>query len=210
MDTTSSLYSIGHGRKTQEQFLAELKLFDIHYLIDVRTSPYSKWSSHFDHGVIEGWLAQGGIKYAYWGDTIGGRPANDQCCDSEGYFDYQKMAEEPEFRKGLDRLVKAASQGYRVAIMCSESDPTQCHRSKLIGRELYFSHDISVNHIYTDKKETKDRGKTLIKSQASVMEELTNKGWSPEMSLFGTGEPPYFRSCKRYKSEQEELDSPYD
>ena len=138
MHDVSSLYSIGHGQKTQEEFLAELKSFDIHFLVDVRTSPYSKWVPQFNQGIIEGWLQQAGIRYIYMGDYIGGRPLNDICYDVEGYFDYHRMAEEPSFKTGLHRLVDANSKNCRVAIMCSESDPSECHRSKLIGRELYF------------------------------------------------------------------------
>lgn len=70
----SSLYSIGHGQKTQEEFLAELKSFDIHFLVDVRTSPYSKWVPQFNQGIIESWLQQERIRYIYMGDYIGGRP----------------------------------------------------------------------------------------------------------------------------------------
>jgi hypothetical protein len=48
--------------------------------------------------------------------------------------------------------------------MCSESDPCECHRSKLIGQEL-LKQNISIKHIV---------GKLKFKSQELVMEELTN------------------------------------
>ena len=41
----STLYSIGHGNKTIEEFEEELRSFGILYLIDVRTKPYSKVAS---------------------------------------------------------------------------------------------------------------------------------------------------------------------
>lgn len=190
MPDNSSLYSIGHGQKTQEEFLAELKSFDIHFLVDVRTSPYSKWVPQFNHGIIEGWLQREGIRYVYMGDFIGSRPQNEICYDEDGYFDYHRMAEEPSFKTGLHRLVVANSKNCRVAVMCSESDPSECHRSKLIGRELYFAHHISMNHIVAPHK---------IVSQEEIMEKLTKGLWEPAGNVFGQCDPPYFRSRKSYK-----------
>lgn len=186
----SSLYSIGHGQKTQEEFLSELRSFDIHFLVDVRSSPYSQWVPHFNQGVIEGWLRQSGIRYIYMGDYIGGWPKNDICYDEDGFFDYQKMAEEQSFKIGLHRLVDANSKRCRVAVMCSESDPSECHRSKLIGRELYFSHNISMNHIVGVNKKI---------SQEKIMKTLTKGLWELGGNLFGDCEPPYFKSRKSYK-----------
>ena len=171
--------------------MAELKSFDIHFLIDVRTSPYSKWASQFNQGIIENWLQQERIRYIYMGDSIGGHPQNDICYDEEGYFDYHRMAEEPSFKIGLHRLVDANSKNCRVAIMCSESDPSECHRSKLIGRELYFVYQISMNHIVAINK---------IVRQEEIMRMLTKGAWEPGGNLFGECEPPYFKSRKPYKN----------
>ena len=44
----STIYSIGHGNKTIEDFIVELKTYNIEFLIDVRTTPYSKWNPHFN------------------------------------------------------------------------------------------------------------------------------------------------------------------
>ena len=171
--------------------MSELKSFAISFLIDVRTSPYSKWVPQFNQGIIENWLQHEGIRYVYMGDYIGGRPQNDMCYDEEGYFDYHKMAEEPLFKTGLHRLINANSKHCKVAIMCSESDPSECHRSKLIGRELYFAHHISVNHIVAINK-------TI--SQEEIMTMLTKGAWEPGGNLFGECIPPYFKSRKSYKT----------
>jgi hypothetical protein len=47
--------------------------------------------------------------------------------------------------------------------MCSESKPEECHRSKLIGEEL-FKKNISIKHIISQ---------TTIKTQEAVINELT-------------------------------------
>lgn len=206
MPINSTLYSIGHGQKTQEEFISELKSFDIQFLVDVRSSPYSKWVPYFNQGVIEKWLGINGIRYAYMGNYIGGRPINDSCYDEQGYFDYMKMANVPDFEIGIRRLVNANEKQCRVAIMCSESDPSECHRSKLIGRELYFTYGLRMNHIV---------GINKCVSQDDIMLLLTKKAWNPDGNLFGPCEPPYFKSRKAYKNTSEienELEeiNPYD
>lgn len=168
----STLYSIGHGNKSFEEFEGELRSFDIQYLIDVRTKPFSKWNPSFNQEILKYLLQGNGYTYVYMGDLIGGLP-NDPSCYTDGHIDYSKVREKDFFRKGIDRLLTAAEKELRVAIMCSESEPEKCHRSKLIGQEL-LKHNISLNHIV-------GIGKSL--SQETVMAILT-KG-AGTMTLFG-------------------------
>ena len=48
---------------------------------------------------------------------------------------YGHLATAPRFRDGLSRLLDGTLQ-WRVALMCSEEDPTDCHRRRLITRAL--------------------------------------------------------------------------
>jgi len=190
---TSSLFSIGHGQKSVEEFIAELLSFDIQFLIDVRSMPYSKWAPQFNQGCIEHILKSNNIKYAYMGDVMGGRPLDSNSYDNAGYFDYKSMAANPLFKAGLQRLINANASGYRVAVMCSEADPSKCHRSKLIGRELYFGYNIDMNHIIAPKH---------IISEPEIIMALTKGKWSSTPTLFDmVGEPqeqPYFKSRNSY------------
>lgn len=190
MNVISTLFSVGHGRKTKEKFLFELKSFDIQFVADVRSSPFSKWAEQFNRGNIEEWLSSANIRYVYFGDSIGGHPRDSSCYDEGGFVDYRIVAQDARFQKGLDRLVEANRKHCRVAIMCSETNPEECHRSKLIGRELFFSHNISVNHIV-------DVNKTL--SQEEIMEKLTKGCWGRNDLLLDSIPPPYFKSKKPYK-----------
>ena len=49
----SSIHSIGHGNKPIELFLNELRSFNIKFLIDVRSRPYSKWNPQFNKHSLE-------------------------------------------------------------------------------------------------------------------------------------------------------------
>lgn len=199
---TSSLYSIGHGHKTSEEFIKELLSFDIQYLIDVRSNPWSKWSPQYNQDAITHTLKSYNIKYLYMGDMIGGRPSDESCYDSEGYFDYEKMAAIPQFQQGLQRLIKANESGCKVAVMCSETDPAQCHRSKLIGRELYVKNDIDMLHIVAPFQAI---------SEQQIMMTLTKGVWSPAGSLFVEyNTPPYFKSRHSYRQVSAEPELSYD
>lgn len=196
MNIQTTLYSIGHGQKTLEEFYEELTSFSIQYVIDVRSSPYSKWAPQYNQREIAQYLRINNIVYAYMGDIIGGRPINDLCYDSEGHFDYEKMAQEPSFKKGLKRLANANEKQFNVAVMCSESDPSLCHRSKLIGRELYEEYNINMKHIVSTGK---------FVDEIHVIMELTKGQWTPSNQNLFPYPMPYFKSKKTYKEETEEV-----
>lgn len=171
--TESTIYSIGHGNKKIEDFIDELKLYDILYLLDIRSKPFSKWNPQFNRAALELELKNHGITYVFVGDKLGGLPDDRTCYDRDGKVVYDLIKEKDFFKDGLKRLISANDKQIRIAIMCSEAKPEACHRSKLIGQEL-LKKEISLNHIVTDKK---------IKSQETVMLELTKgKG---TVDLFG-------------------------
>ena len=167
------LYTIGHGSRKSEDFLALLKEFSFEYLIDVRSQPYSKFNPHFNQNELKFFLERNRIRYVFMGDTIGGRPKDTTCYDDEGKVDYEVVKTKDFFINGIERLKTAYNKDINVAIMCSESKPCECHRSKLIGKVL-LTDNIVLKHI-------DEKGK--LKDQASVINEL-NKGLS-EIDLFG-------------------------
>lgn len=167
------LYTIGHGHRNPEEFIALLKDFSIEYLIDVRSQPYSKFNPQFNQNNLKYFLECSGIKYVFMGDSIGGRPKDTSCYDSKGKVDYEVLKTKEFFLNGIERLKTAYNKDINVVIMCSESKPCECHRSKLIGKVLVAS-NIVLNHI-------DEKGK--VKDQLTVINEL-NKGLS-EYDLFG-------------------------
>lgn len=167
------LYTIGHGNRKLEDLLALLNDFGIEYLIDVRSQPYSKFNPQFNQNDLKFFLERNGIKYVFMGDTIGGRPKDITCYDNEGKVDYETVKKKEFFLNGIDRLKTAYNKDINVVIMCSESKPCECHRSKLIGKVL-ITDNIILKHI-----DEKDK----IKDQSTVINELNN-GLS-EYDLFG-------------------------
>ncbi|MBK9292481.1 MAG: DUF488 domain-containing protein [Bacteroidetes bacterium] len=178
------IYSIGHGNKNFEDFLKELSSFNIRYLIDVRTSPYSKYNPQYNRELLKNNLEAANITYVYMGDNLGGLPS-DRSCYIDGKVSYDLIKDKEFFKEGLARLIKAYEKDINVAVMCSESKPEECHRSKLIGQEL-LKKGITIQHI-TEPDKTKD--------QFTVMNVLTKgKG---VVDLFGN--ETSFTSRKKYE-----------
>ena len=183
------LYTIGYGARTLDEFLAALAANRIEFLIDVRTAPYSKFKQEFSKELLQHHVERAGIRYLFMGDTIGGQP-KDPACHTDGKVDYDKVRAQPFFQAGIERLKKAFESRRRVALMCSEGRPEQCHRSKLIGEALAMA-GVPVSHIDED-------GQLLTQTQ--VIDRLT-KG---QMDLFGQTS---FTSRKRYAPVDEGEDS---
>jgi uncharacterized protein (DUF488 family) len=92
-------------------------------------------------------LATAGIAYVFLGKELGARSEN-PACYKQGRVQYVRLAKEAIFLEGIDR-VKQGMARYRIALMCAEKDPIECHRALLVARRLFES-GIPVNHILAD------------------------------------------------------------
>lgn len=146
---TTEIYTIGHSTRDYESFLAIVKKAKISAIADVRSSPLSHQFPHFDREVLRDELRRDGIAYVFLGQELGGRPAKKQLyCD--GVADYEKMAAEQSFSKGIERVLEGAKK-YTIALMCSEYNPLDCHRCLLVGRAL-SERGVEVQHILSEEK----------------------------------------------------------
>jgi uncharacterized protein (DUF488 family) len=146
LETSSALtiLTIGHSRHSLERFIALLEGAGATAVADVRSAPMSRFSPHFNKTALATSLADRDIAYVFLGKELGGRPEQSSMY-TEGVADYEKMAAAPEFRAGIARLAEAAERR-RVAVMCSEADPLDCHRCLLVGRALAEA-GVDVAHI---------------------------------------------------------------
>jgi uncharacterized protein (DUF488 family) len=140
------LYTIGYGARDIDAFITVLRRYGIAYLIDVRSSPYSRYKPDFSRERLEEHLRAVGIRYVFMGDSLGGRPDDASCYDGEGHVDYAKVAGHDFYLAGIERLANAHAQGLVVSLMCSEGRPENCHRGNLIGKSL-AERGLPVAHI---------------------------------------------------------------
>ena len=144
--TTIPIYTIGYGNRSIEEFVGLLQQYDIKFLADIRSQPYSRYNPDFSKNALERRLKQASIRYIFMGDTLGGRPRDDTSYQEDGRVDYEKVAEKDFYLKGISYLHTAWNKQLRIVLMCSEAKPQACHRSKLIGKTL-GKQNINVAHI---------------------------------------------------------------
>jgi uncharacterized protein (DUF488 family) len=141
------VFTIGHSSHSYEHFVSLLKAHDVNAIADVRTTPFSRHYPHFNGEALRSELKLDGISYVFLGKELGGRPsAPDFYCD--GVADYEKMSRTKAFANGILRVTEGAKK-FRVALLCSEHDPLDCHRCLLVARELR-NKGLGLRHILSD------------------------------------------------------------
>jgi uncharacterized protein (DUF488 family) len=143
--TTIPIYTIGYGNRSIEDFVKLLQDYEIKFLVDVRSQPYSRFNPDFSKDALEKQLRQHSIRYIFMGETLGGRP-KDSSCYVDGRVDYAIVREKSFYQKGISYLHTAWGKQLHIALMCSEAKPQECHRTKLIGNTL-MEQNIDVAHI---------------------------------------------------------------
>ncbi len=142
-----SIYTIGHSNHDIQAFLSLLINSDITALADVRSNPYSRFAAQYSREALKVSLANAGISYVFLGKELGARSDN-PACYKQGRVQYDRLAKEPKFSDGIRRVVQGIEK-HRIALMCSEKDPIECHRALLVARKI-CEVGVQVNHILAD------------------------------------------------------------
>lgn len=143
------IYTIGHSNHTLENFVNLLKKSEIEVVVDLRSAPYSAMYPYFNRESIQSSLKKESIEYLFLGDSIGGR-SKDRSVFQDGQVVYARLAEKPEYQNGIRRVIEGSTR-YSIALMCSEKEPLDCHRTLLVSQSLVDS-GAQVTHIHADGK----------------------------------------------------------
>lgn len=131
-----TVYSIGHGRHSWNDFLALLRKHEISFVCDVRSAARSRWVQ-FNGKVLEANLRENGIGYE-WLPECGGKV----------------IAKTEDLERGVERILEIAADA-KTAIMCSESQPltkhkiprANCHRVGMLAPILKKQGASEIIHI---------------------------------------------------------------
>lgn len=145
--TDTTVLTIGHSTHTLERLLALLQMHGVTAIADVRSTPYSRMNPDFNREVLQKALEEDGIAYVFLGNELGAR-SQDPACYEAGRVQYRRLAETPLFQSGLERVIQGAKR-YRLALLCAEKEPLDCHRTILVSRELE-ARRVPVTHIHAD------------------------------------------------------------
>lgn len=141
------LYTIGHSTYPVKNIIQLLQHFNIHYVLDVRSMPYSKYAPQYNKDTLSNTLKSNDITYAYMGKYFGARQL-DENYYPEGYLDFELFRGSELFKSGLNNVQKGLEK-YNIALMCTEKNPFDCHRAIMVSRGFELV-GINVQHILHD------------------------------------------------------------
>jgi uncharacterized protein (DUF488 family) len=142
-----TVFTIGHSNMESSKFVALLGEHGIEAVADVRSSPYSQYNPQFNREPLELELRKHGLAYVFLGAELGARRSEAGCYVNRR-VDYSLIALTPAFKRGLERIIQGADKR-RIAVMCAEKDPVDCHRGILIAPQLQ-ARGMPVVHILID------------------------------------------------------------
>lgn len=171
---SGTVLTIGHSTHDLLTLVRLLRQHEVTAVADVRSIPVSRYTPQFNRGSVERGLYEAGIKYVFLGKELGAR-TEDTSCYIDGRVQYGRLAQSPAFVSGVERLMMGA-QIERIAVMCAEGEPLDCHRTVLVARVL-TEHGVKVDHIHGDGR---------LESHAAAMERL--------MARFGLADADLFRT----------------
>jgi uncharacterized protein (DUF488 family) len=170
------ILTIGHSNHPIERFLALVQGAGVSALADVRSFPSSRYAPQFNKEALAKSLEEKAIAYLYLGKELGGRT-------------HERPSTPESFRAGLDRVVTESAR-HRIALMCAERDPLDCHRL-MLARAL-VERGVAVGHILAsgeiaNQSSTEDRllareglaGDDLFSREARLRDAYRARGHRP-------------------------------
>jgi uncharacterized protein (DUF488 family) len=162
-----TLLTVGHSNHPIERFLALLARYRVETVADVRTRPYSRFAPQFRKEALARALVDAGVGYLFLGAELGGKPPRGEVATAT---DYASRIAEPAFQDGIARLT-AAVRETRVALLCRERDPIECHRLHLVCRYL-APERLDIGHILPDGRlepQVATEGRLLARADAPLL-----------------------------------------
>lgn len=168
--------TIGHSTQPIDAFLELLRKHGVTAVADVRSAPYSRFNPQFNKDALERSLKAVGIKYVFLGRELGAR-SDDRSSYENGQVRYARLARTDLFQEGVERVIRGTEE-HRIALMCAEKEPLECHRTLLVARAL-DDRGVEVAHILGDGR---------LEPHREAMERLLDVTGLPRGDMFRSRE----------------------
>ncbi len=147
----TTIYTIGHSNRSQQELVTLLRRLDVTALVDVRAIPRSVRHPQFNIAALREACQQVSIAYHWAGRQLGGmrRPAEESPNNMlesglRGYADYMNTH---TFKTGIGQLINLATLT-QVVIMCAERSFQHCHRGLIA--DYLTARGVTVMHAIAD------------------------------------------------------------
>ena len=150
MENRPIIYTVGHSTHQLDYFLELLKEYGVTCLIDVRSVAASSYNPQYNKEPLTNFLKRNGIQYLHFAEEFGARHNDPDLLDDEGKVDFAKVRKSWAFKNGVERIWQGLDKGFTISLMCSESEPFDCHRFSMVSIAL-DKDGFDVKHIMKDK-----------------------------------------------------------
>ncbi len=163
----------------------------INVIVDVRSVPASKYTPQFNKDPLSHALKRIGINYLSFAEEFGARRTD--ALDEHNNVNFEKAVQTEAFLRGAKRLLNGLERGYKIALMCSEANPLECHRFAMVAR-YFFEQGIDVQHIMRKKQYGAEPAIITVghqQLQDEMIADYVRKKKIPEIcppDMFGEGE----------------------
>ena len=165
MENKPIIYTVGHSTHQLDYFLELLKEYGVTCLIDVRSVAASSYNPQYNKEPLTNFLKRNGIQYLHFAEEFGARHTDPDLLDDEGKVDFAKVRKSWAFKNGVERIWLGLDKGFVISLMCSESEPFDCHRFSMVSIAL-DKDGFDVKHIMKDKS---------LKTNADLENQLLKK-----------------------------------
>eukprot|EP01004_Peranema_trichophorum_P008448 NODE_7202_length_801_cov_24.971976_g6594_i0.p1 GENE.NODE_7202_length_801_cov_24.971976_g6594_i0~~NODE_7202_length_801_cov_24.971976_g6594_i0.p1 ORF type:complete len:227 (-),score=21.37 NODE_7202_length_801_cov_24.971976_g6594_i0:119-757(-) len=141
------MFTVGHSNHSASSFIKLLQMHNITDLVDIRSFPASGRFPHFNKTTLSMNCEDANINYIWMGNELGGKGIG-----------VGRRLQTEEGKQALNNLVEMIqigspklgdSRGRLIAIMCSEGNWRECHRS-MVSNAISNLNDFEVYHIHPD------------------------------------------------------------
>jgi uncharacterized protein (DUF488 family) len=142
-----SITTIGYEGRTVDELIGDLADAHVKVLVDVRLTPLSRKPGLSKKGLAAR-LRDAGIDYVHLPDL--GNPRDNRAGfrrgDATAVARYRAVIRTPEGQAALEQLIRLATHR-RVALMCFEHDPAECHRSMVADALAAAGAIVQIAHL---------------------------------------------------------------
>ena len=170
------IYTVGSSTHPIEVFLDLLKTFSVNCLIDVRSIAASSYNPQYNKEPFSNFLKAYGIIYSHFAEEFGVRHTDPDLLDDEGKVNFELVRRSWNFKNGVERLWQGLDKEYAIALMCSESEPFDCHRFSMVSIALQKD-GFEVKHILKNKT-----AKTNAQLESRLLRKYEKK--IPQLDMF--------------------------
>ncbi len=142
----NEIFTIGHSTDSLDYFIRLLSVNRIDTIVDVRSVPYSRYANQFNKDQLAIYLKKNNVYYIPMGEYLGARYNDKELLFEDGKVNFAKVINTKRFQEGVNRIEAGIKKSFKIALMCSEKNPIECHRFSLISHFLE-QHGYIVNHI---------------------------------------------------------------